>query len=102
MQRETAVTCTPREGEREERSSDLLQSSGDIVYLVPDGPPSSLMRSSVHCCHKKARATCYAVVYDVDLCKQLLTCTGEAEREINVKHMCGSSTISFVITKSLK
>ena len=36
-----AVTCTPRAGEREERSSDLVQSSGDFVYLVPDGRPSS-------------------------------------------------------------
>ena len=38
---ETAVT--PREGEGEERSSDLAQSSGEIVYVAPDGRPSSKM-----------------------------------------------------------
>ena len=42
LQGETAVT--PREGEGEERSSDLFQSSGDIVYLVPDGRPPSKMK----------------------------------------------------------
>ena len=42
VQGETAVT--PREGQGEERSSDLVQSSGDIVYLVPDGRPSSKMK----------------------------------------------------------
>ena len=35
---------------------------------------------------KKAWAMCY----NANLCKQL-TCTEEAEREINIKHVCGSS-----------
>ena len=33
-----------REEEGEERSSDLVQSFGDIVHLVPDGRPSSRMK----------------------------------------------------------
>ena len=82
-----AVTCIPRAGKREEKSSDLVQSSGDIVYLVPDGRPSSKMRSYVHCCHKKKA---WAMCYNANLCKQV-TCTEEAEREINIKHVCGSS-----------
>ena len=42
VQEKTVVTA--RQGEGEEKSSDLIQSSGDIVYLVPDGRPSSQLK----------------------------------------------------------
>ena len=64
--------------------------SGDVVYLVADGRPSSKMelnvlRQDVSAAMKKARAMCY----DADVFNPL-TFIGEAEREINVKDKCGS------------
>ena len=45
VQEETAVNLLPaREGEGEERSSDLAQASGDIVFPVPDARPSSKLK----------------------------------------------------------
>ena len=39
--------------------------------------------------------------YDADLCNPL-TYTEEAEREVNVKHICGSLTESFVNDKIIE
>ena len=41
VQGEAAVTA--REGKGEERPTDLVHLSGDIVYLVSDDRPSSIM-----------------------------------------------------------
>ena len=43
---ETAVT--PREGKGEERASDLAQSSGETVYLVPDAWSTIQQNEIVH------------------------------------------------------
>jgi len=49
------------QGEGEERSTDLVHLSGDIVYLVADGRPSSkielyVLKQDVSAATKKARA----------------------------------------------
>ena len=85
VQGEAAVTA--REGEGDERSTDLVHLSGDIVYLVADGRPSSKMelcvlKQDVSAATKKARRMCY----DADVFNPL-TFIEEAEREINVKDM---------------
>ena len=79
VQGEAAVTA--REGEGEERSTALVHLSGDIVYLFPDGRPSSKMelcvlKRDVSAATKKARAMCY----DADVFNPL-TFIEEAERE---------------------
>ena len=63
VQGEAAVTA--REGEGEERSTDRsrVHLSGDIVFLVPDGRPSSKMelyvlKQDVSAATKKARVMC--------------------------------------------
>ena len=100
VQGEAAVTA--REGEEEERSTDLVHLSGDIVYLVPDGRPSSKMelyvlKQDVSAATKKARAMCY----DADVFNPL-TFIEEAEREINVKDICGSLTECSVNDKIIQ
>ena len=80
VQGEAAVTA--REGEGEERSTDLVHLPGDIAYLVADGRPSSKM-------------DLYVLKQDVSAAtkRQKERSTErreEAEREINVKDICGS------------
>lgn len=57
----------PREVEGEERSSDLVQSSEDIVYLVP-------CRWSTIQQNETVSISAMAMCYDADLCNPL-TCT---------------------------
>ena len=83
-------------------TSALLDLKVPIVYLVPDGRPSSKMKlyvlkQDVSAAAKKARA----MRYDADVFNPL-TFTEEAEREINVKDICGSLTESFVNDKIIE
>ena len=100
VQGEAAVTA--REGEGEKRLTDLVHLSGDVVYLVADGRPSSKMelnvlRQDVSAATKKARTMCYdANVFNP------LTFIEEAEREINVKDKCGSKTECSVNDKIIQ
>ena len=80
---ETVVTAR-KEGGRKELSSDLVQSSGDILYLASDASSHKMklyvLRQDVTTAIKKARAMCFgAAVFDP------LTFTEEAEREISVE-----------------
>jgi len=78
VQGETVVTARERGGK--EGSSDLVQSSGDIVYLASDASSCKMklyvLQQDVTTATKKARAVCF----DADVFN-LLTFTEEAERE---------------------
>ena len=100
VQGEAAVTT--REGEGEERSTDLVHLSGNTTCLVPDGRPSSKMelyvlKQDVSAATKKARAMCY----DADVFNPL-TFIEEAEREISVKDICRSLTECSVSDKIIQ
>ena len=79
---ETVVTSR-RERGRKEGSSDLVQSSGDIVYLASDASSCKIklyvLQQDVTTATKKARGMCF----DADVSNPL-TFTEEAEREISV------------------
>ena len=97
---ETVVTAR-RKRAPTEGSSDLVQSSGDIVYLASDASSCKMklnvLQQHITIATKKARAMCY----DVDAFNPL-TFTEEAEREISIKDMCGSSKESFVNDKIIE
>jgi len=101
VQGETVLTCTAREREGKDGSSDLVQLSGDIVYLSSDASSSKMklyvLQQDVTTVTKKARAMCF----DADVFNPL-TFTEEAEREINVKDICGSLAESFVNDKIIQ
>ena len=81
--------------------SDLVQSSGDIVYLASDTSSCKIklyvLQQNVTTTTKKARAMCF----DADVFNPL-TFTEEAEREISVKDICGSLIESFVNDKIIE
>ena len=84
---ETVVTAR-RERGRKEGSSDLVQSSGDIVYLASDASSCKmklyliLLQQDLTTATKTTRAMCFdANVFN------LLTFTEEVVREISVKDM---------------
>ena len=88
--------------ERKGQLTDLVHLSGDIVFLVPDGRPSSKMelyvlKQDVSAATKKARAMCY----DADVFNPL-TFIEEAEREISVKDICRSLTECSVSDKIIQ
>lgn len=78
VQGETVVTARERGGK--EGSSDLVQSSGDIVYLASNASSCKMklyvLQQDVTTATKKARAVCF----DADVFNPL-TFTEEAERE---------------------
>jgi len=84
VQGETVVTTSERGGK--EGSSDLVQLSGDIVYLASDASSCKIklyvLQQDVTTATKKARA----MWFDADVFNPL-TFTEEAEREISVKDM---------------
>lgn len=96
VQGETAINGRERQGK--DRSSDLVHLSGHIVYLVSDASSSQMklyvLQQDVTTATKKAKAMCF----DADPFNPL-TFTEDAEREINVKDICGSLTESFVNDK---
>ena len=96
---ETVATARERGGK--EGSSDLVPSSGDIVYLSSDASSGKMklyvLQQDVTTATKKARAMCF----DADVFNPL-TFTEEAEREISVKDICGSLKESFVNDKIIE
>lgn len=97
---ETVVTARKERG-RKELSCDLVQSSGDIVYLASDASSCKMklyvLQQDVTTATKKARAMCFgADVFDP------LTFTEEAEREIGVEDVCGSLKESIVNEKIIE
>ena len=104
VQRETTETVIPlittrRETGRNKGSSDLVQSSGDIVYLASDASSCKMklyvLQQDVTTATKKARAMCFDAV-------NLLTFMEEVEREISVNNICGSLKESFANDKIIE
>ena len=97
---ETVVTARKERG-RKELSGDLVQSSGDNVYLTSDASSCKMklyvLRQDVTTDTKKASAMCFgANVFNA------LTFTEQAESEINVEGICGSLKESIFIDKIME
>ena len=96
---ETVVTAR-RERGRKEGSNDLVQSSGDIVYLASDASSCEIklyvLQQDVTTATKKARGMCF----DADV-SHPSTFKEEAETEISVWDICGSLKESYSLVIKL-